>query len=296
MATIGLTFAQKGTAVTTDETSSAADQPAETLSPQERPAFDTSVAHIARVYDYWLGGKDNYAADRKAGDAALEAYPYIAAGVRANRAFLARVVRYLAGEAGIRQFLDIGTGIPTANNAHEVAQAIAPGSRVVYVDNDPIVLAHARALLTSGPEGATAYLDADFSDTDTILAGARQTLDFSQPVAIMLIAILHLIDDEAAPYRSVARLIDVVPPGSYLAISHLSSDIAASAARTEAHDRLRQLMHERQTLRSHDEVASFFTGLEMIEPGLVPIPQWRPDSEAEAKSPTALWGGVGRKT
>jgi hypothetical protein len=281
--------------VTTDETSAAADHGAETLSPQERPAFDTSVAHIARVYDYWLGGKDNYAADRKAGDAALEAYPYIAAGVRANRAFLARVVRHLAGEAGIRQFLDIGTGIPTANNTHEVAQAIAPGSRVVYVDNDPIVLAHARALLTSGPEGATAYLDADFTDIDTILAGARQTLDFSQPVAIMLIAILHLIDDEAGPYRTVARLIDAVPSGSYLAISHLSSDIAPSAARTEAHDRLRQLMHERQTLRSRDEVASFFTGLEMVEPGLVPIPQWRPDSEAEAKSPTALWGGVARK-
>jgi len=253
------------------------------------------VAHIARVYDYWLGGKDNYAADRKAGDAALEAYPYIAGGVRANRAFLARVVRYLTGEAGIRQFLDIGTGIPTANNTHEVAQEIAPDARVVYVDNDPIVLAHARALLTSSPQGATAYLDADFRDVDTILAEAKSTLDFNQPVAIMLIAILHLIDDEADPYGAVAKLVDAVPPGSYLAISCLSSDIMASPARTQAHNRLRELMHEKQTLRNREQVASFFTGLEMVEPGLVPITQWRPASETEAKSPTALWGGVARK-
>jgi S-adenosyl methyltransferase len=146
----------------------------------ERPAFDTSVAHIARVYDYWLGGKDNYAADRAAGDAALESYPYIAAGVRANRAYLARVVRYLAGEAGIRQFLDIGTGIPTANNTHEVAQSVAADSRVVYVDNDPVVLAHARALLASSTEGATAYVDADFRNVDDILAAASETLDFSR--------------------------------------------------------------------------------------------------------------------
>jgi hypothetical protein len=285
----------KATPVTTDETSATAQNATSTDTSEDRPTFDTSVAHIARVYDYWLGGKDNYAADRKAGDAALDAYPYIAGGVRANRAFLARVVRYLAGDSGIRQFLDIGTGIPTANNTHEVAQSIAPDSRVVYVDNDPIVLAHARALLTSTGEGATAYLDADFSDADTILAHASQTLDFSQPVAIMLVAILHLIDDEADPHSTVAKLIAAVPSGSYLAISHLSSDIMASAARTAAHDRLRELMHEKQTLRNREEVASFFTGLEMVEPGLVPITQWRPASETEAKSPTALWGGVARK-
>ncbi len=281
--------------MTTDETSATAQHSTSKGVQEERPTFDTSVAHIARVYDYWLGGKDNYAADRKAGDAALQAYPYIAAGVRANRAFLARVVRYLAGEAGIRQFLDIGTGIPTANNTHEVAQAIAPDCRVVYVDNDPIVLAHARALLTTSPEGATAYLDADFRAADDILAGAGQTLDFSQPVAIMLIAILHLVGDDADPHRAVTTLVDAVPPGSCLAISHLSSDIEASAARSEAHDRLRHLMHEKQTLRSRDEVASFFTGLEMVEPGLVRIPEWRPDTQAEAKSRSALWGGVGRK-
>jgi SAM-dependent methyltransferase len=280
--------------VTTDGTPAAASEPADAVSPQERPAFDPNVAHIARVYDYWLGGKDNYAADRVAGDAALEAYPYIAAGVRANRAFLARVVRYLAGEAGIRQFLDIGTGIPTANNTHEVAQAVAPDSRIVYVDNDPVVLAHARALLTGGPEGVTAYIDADFGDIEEILEAASQTLDFSRPVAIMLIAILHLIDDEADPHAVVRKLTAAVPPGSYLAISHLSSDIAA-AARAEAHERLRELMHEKQTLRSREEVASFFTGLDMVEPGLVRIPEWRPDNEADAKSPSALWGGVARK-
>jgi hypothetical protein len=247
------------------------------------------------VYDYWLGGKDNYAADRKAGDAALEAYPYIAGGVRANRAFLSRVVRYLAGEAGIRQFLDIGTGIPTANNTHEVAQDIALDSRVVYVDNDPVVLAHARALLTSSSLGATAYLDADFRDIDAILEGASKTLDFSQPVAIMLIAILHLVDDDADPHDGVAKLVAAVPSGSYLAISHLSSDIMASAARTAAHDRLRDLMHEKQTLRNREEVALFFAELDMVGPGLVPITQWRPATEAEANSPTALWGGVARK-
>jgi hypothetical protein len=278
--------------VTADETSATATS---TSGPHDRPTFDTSVAHIARVYDYWLGGKDNYAADREAGQAALEAFPYIAGGVRANRAFLARVVRYLAGEAGIRQFLDIGTGIPTANNTHEVAQAIAPDSRIVYVDNDPVVLAHARALLTSSPEGATAYLDADFRDIDTILTAASRTLDFSRPVAIMLIAILHLIDDDADPHGTVAKLVAAVPSGSYLAISHLSSDIMASPARTEAHDRLRALMHEKQTLRDREQVASFFTGLEMVEPGLVPLTQWRPDSEVEASRPTALWGGVARK-
>lgn len=159
---------------------------------------------------------------------------------------------------------------------------------------DPIVLAHARALMISGPRGATEYIDADFRDIDEILEGSSQTLDFSRPVAIMLIAILHLIDDEADPHGIVTKLITAVPPGSYLAISHLSSDIAA-AARAEATERLRQLMHEKQTLRSQEEVASFFTGLDMVEPGLVRIPEWRPNNEADAKSPSALWGGVARK-
>jgi hypothetical protein len=169
-----------------------------------------------------FGGKDNFAADREVGDKVLQAYPDSAVGSRANRAFLGRAVRFLAGEAGVRQFLDVGTGIPSANNTHEVAQGVAPESRVVYVDNDPIVLAHARALLTSTPEGQTAYLDADANDPDTILARAAGTLDFSRPIAITLLAILHAIED---PYALTSRLVDAVPPGSYLAISILASDI-----------------------------------------------------------------------
>jgi hypothetical protein len=180
------------------------------------PDIDTSVAHQARVYDYWLGGKDNFAADREVGDKVLQGYPDAAVATRANRAFLGRAVRFLAAEAGIRQFLDIGTGIPSADNTHEVAQGVAPQSRVVYVDKDPIVLAHARALLTSAPEGQTAYLDADANDPDTILARAAGTLDFSQPVAITLLFILHALKD---PYAVTSRLVDAVAPGSYLAIS-----------------------------------------------------------------------------
>ena len=175
--------------------------------------LDTSVAHVARVYDYWLGGKDNFAADRAAGEQAIQAYPDIVYSVRANRAFLARTVRYLAGEAGIRQFLDIGTGIPTANNTHEVAQDVAPGSNVVYVDNDPVVLTHARALLVSGEQGHTHYIDADLRDTERILAEAGQTLDFSRPVAIMLMAILQHIDEAEDPYAIVNSLLAAVPPG-----------------------------------------------------------------------------------
>ena len=170
------------------------------------PDFDTSVPHIARVYDYWLGGKDNFAADRELGEQTLQAYPNLVYSVRANRAFLARAVRFLAGEAGIRQFLDIGTGIPTANNTHEVAQRIAPDSRIVYVDNDPIVLSHARALLKSTPQGACAYLDADLRDPDAILAAAADTLDFGQPVAVMLIAVMHFIGDDAEASAIISRL------------------------------------------------------------------------------------------
>ncbi len=190
-----------------------------------QPGFDTSVAHPARVYDYWLGGKDNFAADREAAERVLAVSPGLRFRVRANRAFLARSVRYLAGEAGIRQFLDIGTGIPSANNTHEVAQSVAPDARIVYVDNDPIVLVHARALLTGTEQGRTAYIEGDLRDTQTILEQAARTLDFSQPVAIMLLGILHLISDSEDPYGIVARLVDAVPAGSYLAISHPASDI-----------------------------------------------------------------------
>jgi hypothetical protein len=258
------------------------------------PAFDTTVAHVARVYDYWLGGKDNFAADRAAGDQAIAAYPDIVFSVRANRAFLARAVRYLAAEAGIRQFLDIGTGIPTASNTHEVAQDAAPSSRIAYVDNDPVVLAHARALLTSREEGATSYIDADLRDTDRILQQAATMLDFSQPVAIMLMAILQHLDDADDPYAVVAKLVAAVPSGSYLAMTHPASDIAAAEMREMA-QRLNQLMAEKVTFRGRAEVARFFDGLELAEPGMVRVQEWRPNTKAEATSPAALWCGVARK-
>ncbi len=261
----------------------------------EQPTFDTSVAHVARVYDYWLGGKDNFAADRAAGDQAIAAYPDIVFSVRANRAFLARTVHYLAAEVGIRQFLDIGTGIPTANNTHEVAQSVAPEARVVYVDNDPVVLAHARALLTSGPAGQTSYIDADLRETGKILAAAAETLDFSRPVAIMLMAILQHIAEDDDPYQIVATLLDAVPAGSYLTLSHPAADIAAAEMGQMA-ERLNQMMAEKVTFRTQAQVARFFTGLDMVEPGMVPVPDWRPRSELEAKSPAALWGGIGRKS
>jgi hypothetical protein len=260
----------------------------------DHQSFDTSVAHVARVYDYWLGGKDNFAVDREAGDQAIAAWPEIVRSVRANRAFLARTVRYLAGQAGIRQFLDIGTGIPAANNTHEVAQAEAPGTRVVYVDNDPTVLAHARALLTSGPQGVTSYIDADLRDTGTILDTAAQTLDFSRPVAITLMAILHLIEDEDDPYAIVAALVDAVPPGSYLALSHLASDINTGPV-AQAASRVSTFIRQKQTYRTREQVLAFFDGLELVEPGVTRIQHWRPDSELEEKAPAALWGGVGRK-
>ena len=257
-------------------------------------AFDTRVAHVARVYNYWLGGKDNFAADREAGDQALQVFPMLAYSVRANRAFLARVVRLLAVKHGIRQFLDIGTGIPTANNTHEVAQSVAPDSRIVYVDNDPIVLSHARALLSSSPEGACDYVDADLRDTKRILDQAARTLDFSQPVAVMLIAILHCIPESDDPYGIVAQLVDGVPSGSYLALSHPARDINAEAMARMA-ESLNKMMAEKVTFRDRAAVARFFDGLELVEPGLVQASRWRPISESEATSPAALWGGVARK-
>ncbi len=257
------------------------------------PAFDTRVAHLARVYNYWLGGKDNFAADRKAGDQALQAFPMLAYSVRANRAFLARVVRVLAVKHGIRQFLDIGTGIPTADNTHEVAQSVAPDSRIVYVDNDSIVLSHARALLSSSPEGACDYVDADLRDTKTILDQAARTLDFSQPVAVMLIAILHCIPDSDDPYGIVAQLLDGVPSGSYLALSHPAKDIGGEG-HSEMHRRVNPLLSAPMTLRTKAEITGFFDGTELLEPGVVVAAEWRPDSELEARTPASVWGGVGR--
>jgi SAM-dependent methyltransferase len=265
-----------------------------TASRDEPPSFDTSVAHVARVYNYWLGGKDNFAADRAAGEQAIKAFPDIVLSARANRAFLARTVRFLAGEAGIRQFLDIGTGIPSANNTHQVAQSVAPESRIVYVDNDPVVLAHARALLTSDPAGATAYIDADLREPERILEGAARLLDFSRPVAVMLMAILQHLHEEDDPYRVVATLVDAVPPGSFLALSHPAKDINAEAMAKMA-ESLNKMMAEKVTFRDRPAVARFFDGLDLVEPGMVQASKWRPATEAEATSPAALWGGVARK-
>jgi hypothetical protein len=237
--------------------------------------FDTSVAHPARIYDYWLGGKDNYAADREAGDLVLAARPGLRESVQANRAFLGRVVRLLV-ELGIRQFLDIGTGIPSASNTHEVAQQVAPDARIVYTDNDPIVLAHARALLTSTEPGVTAYLDMDLRDTDKLLEQAAETLDFSQPIAIMLLGILHLISDEEDPWGIVARLVSAAPSGSYLVITHPASDLLPET-QDEASRRYNQNVATHQTLRSYAEVARFFDGLDLLEPGLVQWHLWRPE-------------------
>jgi hypothetical protein len=263
--------------------------------PPDPPApFDTSVAHVARVYDYWLGGKDNFAADRAAGDQAISAFPDIPLSARANRAFQHRVVRFLAGEAGIRQFLDIGTGIPTANPTHQVAQSVAPDSRVVYVDNDPIVLTHARALLDSNPAGGTDYIDADLRDPGKILAGASRLLDFSQPVAVMLMAVLQHIGDQQDPGAIVGTLLGALPSGSYLALSHPASDINAEAMAKMAVV-LNKMMAEKVTFRDREAVASLFTGLELVEPGMVQASKWRPASAEEAASPAALWAGVAGK-
>jgi hypothetical protein len=257
--------------------------------------FDTNVANQARVYDYLLGGKDNYAADRAAAEAALKVAPETQFTCRANRAFLGRVVRYLTGQAGMRQFLDIGTGIPTAGNTHQVAQEIAPESRVVYVDYDPIVLAHARALLTSHESGATEYIDADLRDTDSILSRARELLDFSKPVAITLVAIMHAISDTDDPYGVVARLLDAVPSGSYIAISHIASDILDGGTQEGLENVVGRLIQQQLTSRSRDQVARFFEGTDLVEPGLVRVEEWQPGDETGDEFRSYLWCGVGRK-
>jgi hypothetical protein len=257
--------------------------------------IDTGTAHPARVHNCWLGGKDNFAADREAAQAAIDANPGIVASARAGRAFLARTVRYLVAEAGVRQFLDIGTGLPSASNTHEVAQAVAPESRVVYVDNDPIVLTHARALLSSTPEGATAYLDADLREPDLILKSAARTLDLNQPVALLLLMILHLIPDGECPGKIVERLLSALPAGSYLVLAHPASDVQP-AATAEMTRRLNERMGGTVgTLRTRGEVAGYFDGLELVEPGLVQPQQWRPDPTADAPTEVAAWCGVARK-
>ncbi len=267
-------------------------------SPASEPAdLDISVAHPARVYDYWLGGKDNFAADREAAEQAIAANPMIVPAVQTNRAFLRRAVNYLTGEAGIRQFLDIGTGLPSANNTHQVAQAMAPESRIVYVDNDPIVLVHARALLTGTPEGATAYLDADLRDPGSILDKAAKTIDLSQPTALMLLATLQLVPDDAKPHAIVAELMNALAPGSYLVISHPASDILPEAM-AEMQRRLNEHQREITTFRPRPEVSKFFDGLDVIEPGLVQVHRWRPDDDdvVPQEQDVTGWCAIARKS
>jgi hypothetical protein len=263
-----------------------------------KPDIDTTRPHGARMYDYFLGGKDNFAADRRTAQELLHVVPTIRAAARENRAFLGRAVRYLVAEAGVRQFLDVGTGLPSANNVHEVAQAAAPECRVVYVDNDPIVLAHARALLTSAPEGKTAYIHADLRDPERILAdrATRETLDLTKPVALMLVAVLHFVPDEDDPRAKVTALLDALPPGSYLIASHATPEHdperAAAAARVY---RQRGVPFQ---FRMADEFAAVaFGGLEMVDPGLVPVSEWRPDGDAPRPLAAEIaWdGGVARK-
>ena len=256
------------------------------------PAFDITRAHPARVYNYWLGGKDNYEADRVAASEVIAAMPNIVPTAQANRAFLRRAVQYLVEEAGIRQFLDVGTGLPTAQNTHEVAQDLAPESRIVYVDNDPIVLAHARALLTSTPEGATDYLQADARDPEKILREAARTLGFSQPVAVMLLAIMQFIPDADGPHQIVSAFMDAVPPGSYLAMSHATLDFDPSGS--PGADRYNARVAAQLTPRPRAQVARFYDGLDLVEPGLVPLAQWR--ALASPGHPVSLYAGVGAKT
>ncbi|MGH3246741.1 MAG: SAM-dependent methyltransferase [Trebonia sp.] len=261
--------------------------------------FDVSVAHPARVYNYLLGGKDNFAADREAAEKMIAGGAKVLVGVRANRAFLGRAVRFLAGEAGIRQFLDIGTGLPSEDNTHEVAQTVAPQSRIVYVDNDPIVLSHAHALLKSAPAGACQYIQADLRDPRTILDEAAKTLDFGRPVAIMILMTLQYVPDADDPQQIVRTLVDAVPSGSYLAISDVAMDLAADANVVESADKLNeQLGTTRQTIRRLEQIAGFFSGLQMVDPGLVQLPQWRPDpgNTGPAQHVTlSAYCGIGRK-
>jgi hypothetical protein len=259
----------------------------------------TDRPHPARVYDYLLGGKDNFAPDREAAAAGLRANPNSRVPPRENRDFLRRVVTHLAAEEGITQFLDIGTGIPTSPNVHELAQALNPQSRIVYVDNDPIVLAHARALLASGVQGRTAYLDADIRDVGRILGSRtlRDTIDLDRPVALLLIAILHFVGDEDDPYRLAKELLDALPSGSFLALSHLTGDYDATAwAGVAAVYRRSGVTMQ---VRSHAEIARFFDGLDLQEPGLVSLPDWRPDGSRVGERPTdaqvSVYGGLARK-
>ena len=255
--------------------------------------IDVRVPHSARIWNYWLGGKDNFQADRDAGDEFLAVFPGQRDKARACRHFLYRAVRHLALEEGVRQFLDIGTGLPTANNTHEIAQGVAPESRIVYVDNDPLVLAHAQALLVGTPEGATDYIEADLDDPRAILSRAAQTLDLTRPVAIVLMGILAHIEEYDRALEIVRRLMDAVPSGSYLVVRDGTD---TDAAYKEAIDRYNQSGAVPYNLRSPEQIAGYLEGLELVEPGLVPCPLWRPDpTDIGTPLELAVLGAIGRK-
>ncbi|NUR90717.1 MAG: SAM-dependent methyltransferase [Nonomuraea sp.] len=257
------------------------------------PRLDTSIPHSARVWNYLLGGKDNYAVDRAAADAFMAMFPQIVDIARADRAFLGRAVRHLAGEAGIRQFLDIGTGLPTMDNTHEVAQRVAPESRIVYVDNDPLVLVHAQALLASSPEGSCDYVQADLREPGLILERAATTLDLTQPVAIMLLGIVHFVPDAGEARDILRRLLAAVPSGSYLVITHATLDFdEGSTAQAEAQEGWNEKSANPMVPRGYEEILGFFDGLELLEPGLVSMSRWRPAIEHQV---VAGYCGVGRK-
>jgi hypothetical protein len=258
----------------------------------------THVAHSARIYDYILGGKDNFAADRKAAEQLLGAVPNVFTAAKQNRAFLIRAGHHLAAEAGIRQFLDVGTGIPTHPNLHEVVQSVAPDSRIVYADNDPIVLAHARALLTSTPEGQTAYIDADLRNPKSILSSPEllSTLDLTKPVSLTVVAILHFVPDEHGTYGIIRELMDALPSGSYLTFTHLTADFASDQVERVC------AIYRRQGIpiqpRSRDEIAQFFDGMELVEPGIQAIHRWRPDGavpEGMTDEQVGGYAAMGRK-
>ncbi|MFD3683955.1 SAM-dependent methyltransferase [Nocardiopsis sp. NPDC058631] len=258
------------------------------------PTIDTTVPHSARVWNYWLGGKDNFPVDREAGEQFLETFPGIAQMARASRAFQERAVRHLAGEVGIRQFLDVGTGLPTANNTHEVAQSVAPESRIVYVDNDPLVLTHARGLLTSTPEGRTQYIHADLYEPESVLEQAGELLDLDQPVSLMLMGVLGHVQKYEEAVFLVQRLMAGLPPGSHLTVSEGSN--VHSEANAAAQDEYNESGAVPYISRSPEQIGGYLEGLELLEPGLVPVTRWRPLAVG-AEQPAELdqYGGVGRK-
>ena len=257
-----------------------------------------SRPHMARIYDYFLGGKNHFAADRETADKILATNPAIRVAARENRAFLGRAVRYLAAEAGIRQFLDIGTGLPTTGNVHEVAQSVDPSCRVVYVDNDPLVLTHARALLNSAPQGRTAYIHADLREPRAILddPATREVLDLSQPTALIMLATLHLIQDEDKPAGIIATLLDALAPGSYFAASHITMEHAGEAI-AAGQSTMRSAGISAQARNSDEFARLAFSGLDLIPPGVVLVSQWRPeaDSPQPAAAEVNCYGGVARK-